>query len=68
MSMQTEGVGELNLKSQNYSVVAAQYNVFGRSNVAAIFVNRKVSEAEWDTKTTQVFGLDFNLYSNDGKG
>lgn len=69
MSVQTEGVGELNLQSQNYSVVAAQYNVFGRSNIAAIFVNRQGFKGyKWNAEDyNSVVGLDFNLYSNNGK-
>lgn len=69
MSMQTEGVGELNLQSQNYSVLAAQYSVFGRSNIAAIFVNRQGFKGfKWNSEDyNTVFGLDFNLFSNNGK-
>lgn len=51
--------------SQNYFVAAAQYNVFKRSNIAAIFVNRQ----QFDTtgysvnNYNRVAGLDYNLSS-----
>lgn len=51
--------------SQNYFVAAAQYNVFKRSNIAAIFVNRQ----QFDTtgysanNFNRVAGLDYNLSS-----
>ena len=69
MSMQTEGVGDLNLKSQNYTVAAVQRNVFKRSNIAGILVHRQAFNGyKWDSKDyNTIAGLDFNLFSNDGK-
>ncbi|MFT4595534.1 MAG: hypothetical protein ACI85G_001466 [Psychroserpens sp.] len=69
MTMQTEGVRDLNLKSQNYTVAAAQRNVFKRSNIAGILVHRQAFDGfKWDKNDyNTVAGLDFNLYSNDGK-
>lgn len=51
--------------AQNYFVAAAQYNVFKRSNIAAIFVNKQ----QFDTtgysinNYNRVVGLDYNLAS-----
>jgi len=67
MDMQTADKTILNTRvfSQNYFVAAAQYNVFKRSNIAAIFVNKQ----QFDTtgysvnKFNRVVGLDYNLAS-----
>lgn len=55
--------------SQNYFTAAASYNVFKRSNISAIFVNRQ----QFDTtgysanNYNRVAGLDYNLASADNK-
>ncbi|MBK7816195.1 MAG: hydrolase [Sphingobacteriaceae bacterium] len=51
--------------SQNYFTAAAQYNVFKRSNIAAIFVNRQQFDTSGysDNNYNRVFGLDYNLAS-----
>ena len=67
MDMQTgdKTVNNAKIFSQNYFVAAAQYNVFKRSNIAAIFVNRQ----QFDTtgysanNFNRVAGLDYNLSS-----
>lgn len=67
MDIQTADKTIANTKvfSQNYFVAAAQYNVFKRSNIAAIFVNRQ----QFDTtgysvnNYNRVAGLDYNLSS-----
>lgn len=54
---------------QNYFTAAASYNVFKRSNISAIFVNRQ----QFDTvgyspnNYNRVVGLDYNLASADNK-
>ncbi|MFO0356115.1 MAG: DUF5916 domain-containing protein [Sphingobacteriaceae bacterium] len=71
MDIQTADKTIANTKvfSQNYFVAAAQYNVFKRSNIAAIFVNRQ----QFDTtgysvnNYNRVAGLDYNLSSANNK-
>lgn len=69
MNMQTEGVGELELAGQNYTVAALQRRIGVRSFLAGIFVNRQgfngntMSFADFN----RVAGLDFNLASEDNK-
>ncbi|MCS7028834.1 MAG: carbohydrate binding family 9 domain-containing protein [Bacteroidia bacterium] len=69
MSMQTEGVRELQLSSYNYSVFAVQRKVFERSNIAAILVNKQSvqgSEIQY-AQYNRLAGIDYNLASKDGK-
>ncbi|MBL4706213.1 MAG: carbohydrate binding family 9 domain-containing protein [Flavobacteriales bacterium] len=69
MNMQTEGVGEIDLGGQNYTVAAIQRRVGIRSNIAGIVVNRQ----GFNGKTmdfsdyNRILGLDFNLSSADNK-
>ena len=69
MSMQTDKVKSLNVRSQNYTVVALQRQVFARSNVAAIFVNRQafLSNRQLVNDFNRLAGLDFNLASKNNK-
>lgn len=55
--------------AQNYFVAAAQYNVFKRSNIAAIFVNRQQFDTTGysDNNFNRVAGLDYNLASANNK-
>lgn len=55
--------------SQNYFVGAIQRNVFKRSNVAMIFVNRQQFDTSKYSVTNynRVLGLDYNLASADNK-
>jgi len=55
--------------SQNYFTAAAQYNVFKRSNIAAIFVNRQQFDSTGysDNNFNRVMGLDYNLSSANNK-
>jgi len=69
MTMQTEGVRDLNFKSSNYSVVAIQRQLFKRSNISAIVVNKlnyNQLNVEQNTGNT-IVGADFNLASADNK-
>ncbi len=54
--------------AQNYTVAAAQYQVFGRSTLGAIFVNRqgKDFEATEGNDYNRLVGLDFNYSSRNG--
>ncbi len=55
--------------SMNYSVAALQRKVFGRSNIAAIFVNKQVlgREREGVNRYNGVAGLEYNLASKDNR-
>lgn len=69
MNMQTKEVKELNEVGQNYTVAAVQRQVFERSNISAIFVNRQGMDGSSFSSTNynRVAGLDFNLASSDSK-
>ena len=66
MTMQTEGTAdERNLESENYTVAAFQQQVWNRSSIGAILVNKQAfdgARAIGGQRNT-VAGLDFNLYS-----
>ncbi len=65
MNMQTEGVSDLSLASQNYTVAALQRRIGVRSFLAGILVNRQAftgSTANYGDYN-RVAGLDFNLAS-----
>ncbi len=71
MDIQTakSNAGDIKAFSQNYFVAAVQRNVFKRSNIAFIFVNRQ----QFDTtgysaiNFNRVVGADYNLMSNNNK-
>lgn len=69
MSMQTEGRGDLNLQSQNYSVFALQRQLFTRSNISAILVNRQGFTANKlnNSDFNRVAGIDYNLATADNR-
>lgn len=62
LSVQTAEDANLALRSTNFTVAAAQYRVFSRSNVGGILVNRLDREGY-----SSVAGLDYNLASADGR-
>lgn len=67
MNLQTASDTSVNEKSHNYTVAAVQRQVFGRSSISGIFVNRQsfddleAGAEDYD----RVAGIDFNLASND---
>ncbi len=69
MSMQTEHKRELGLESQNYSVAAISRNLFKRSNISFIFVNKQevTSKGISDNLFNRIAGLDYNLQSANNK-
>jgi hypothetical protein len=74
MSMQTDRNDELNAASQNYAVLAIQRQMFSRSNLAFIFVNKQTFGTDstldytWQNKLfNRVVGLEYNLNSSDSK-
>jgi hypothetical protein len=73
MNMQTAREKAIDLESQNYTVAAVQRQVFSRSSIAAIFVNKQATSDSLDdfslsaNEYNRVVGVDYNLASKDGK-
>lgn len=69
MSMQTEGIGSLNLQGQNYSVAAIQRKVLERSSVGLMWVNRQgFNGSSFDSKDyNRVLGFDYFYNSKNNK-
>jgi hypothetical protein len=73
MNMQTARQKAIELESANYTVAAVQRQVFSRSSIAAIFVNKQNTSDSLNDFTTntgqfnRIVGLDYNLASKDGK-
>ena len=65
LNIQTAQDDVKGLSPNNYTVAAAQYKVFARSNIGAIVVNR--TNASDLSDYTRVAGLDYNLQSHDGR-
>jgi len=77
MNMQTAKNADINLPGYNYGVFALQRQMFSRSNLSAIFINRQATNrllTEGDTTLAagidaqnynRVVGLDYNLASAD---
>jgi hypothetical protein len=69
MNMQTEKKAEFNVDAENFTAAAALYQLKGRSNIAAIFVNKQTFEKDKINfnNFNRVAGLDWNIASMDGK-
>lgn len=77
LSMQTQEDENIGVPTQNFTVATFQRRVFGRSNIAGIFVNRQSftgdaldADSPFNPNLAdfnRVAGLDFNLQSNDNK-
>lgn len=77
LNMQTASDDDIGVPTQNFTVATFQRQLFGRSNIAGILVNRQsFATAEQQAKDpsvnalssfNRVAGLDFNLQSNDNK-
>jgi hypothetical protein len=73
MNTQTAKDKSLDLESTNYTVAAVQRQVFARSNIAAIFVNKQdltdsIHDFTFNTgKYSRIIGLDYNLASRNNK-
>ncbi len=72
MDIQTNEVDSVSLPVQNYAVAALQRQVFARSNISAIFINKEsIFENKTAEDTSQYssynrnFGLEYNLASSD---
>ncbi|MCH8331408.1 MAG: hypothetical protein IH946_08515, partial [Bacteroidetes bacterium] len=65
LNVHTEGVRDLSLKSQNYTVAVFQQQTWGRSHIGGIMVNRQAfvdSEIE-SNDFNRIIGFDYNLFS-----
>ena len=74
LNMQTARDNEIGQPSYNYTVAAVQRQVFARSNISAIFVNKANFDEEpvdvsnpADGNSNQLIGVDYNLASADGR-
>ncbi len=62
-------ISEVDIFAQNYFVAAVQRNVFERSNISFIFVNRQQYDSSGFAAINfnRVVGADYNLISNNNK-
>ncbi|GAA4401585.1 hypothetical protein GCM10023187_15890 [Nibrella viscosa] len=73
LSMQTNRNTEIGLPTINYTVAAVQRQIFTRSGIGFILVNKQVFAADTSERTgyqsqyNRVAGLDYNLNSKDGR-
>lgn len=68
LNIQTGQDNEKGIIGNNYTVAAFQRQIFSRSNIAGIFVNRQETGAENSDKPyTRMAGIDYNLQSKDSK-
>jgi hypothetical protein len=72
LSMQTASNESINLPSHNYTVAAVQRQVFSRSNIAGIFVNKQEfalnsGDSVQGGRYNRVAGLDYNMASKDNR-
>ena len=71
LTSQTAKDEAFGLPSYNYSVAAVQQNIFQRSNVGFIMVNKQHFNEEADAQTydkfNRVMGVDFNLGTNNNR-
>jgi len=74
LNMQAAKDDDIFLPSLNYTVLAVQQQVFSRSNISAIFVNKQSFDKTFTDKVfdepvkyNRVAGLDYNLASPDNK-
>ena len=69
LSMQTAAQKENDLPSYNYSVVTAEHQVFDRSNIGFIFINKEgINTKNFDgtfDNYNRVAGLEYRLHSKD---
>jgi len=73
MNMQTMRDQKIELESANYTVAAVQRQIFARSSIAAIFVNKlntsdSLHDFTFNSKQfNRIIGLDYNLASKNNK-
>ncbi len=70
LNMQTSSQEESGLPAFNYTVAALQQNVFSRSNISMIWVNKQAAGKEFGgdyNKYNRVLGLEYRLATPDNK-
>jgi hypothetical protein len=74
LDIQTENDQKTNVIGSNYATIALQRQVFSRSNISAIFVNKQVASDQLidplnpaDGNYNRLIGIEYNLASSDGK-
>jgi hypothetical protein len=69
LNMQTAKDPSAGINSQNYTVAAFQRQLFSRSNLAGIFINRQTfgDLQQEQSRFTRIAGLDYNVQSADNK-
>ncbi|MCK5776026.1 MAG: carbohydrate binding family 9 domain-containing protein, partial [Bacteroidales bacterium] len=71
LDVQTAEDEENEIPSNNNMVIAMQQNVFKKSNIGMIFINRQATSppdfVEESERYNRVVGLDYNYYSNNNK-
>lgn len=67
LNTQTASQASQGISGQNYTVGVLQRQVFGRSNVSAIFVNRQGAGNAPETRFTRVAGLEYNLQTKENR-
>ena len=67
LNTQTANQASKGILGQNYTVGVVQRQVFGRSNISAIFVNRQGAGNSDETRFTRVAGLEYNLQTKDNR-
>ena len=71
LSMQAGRDESIGLPSYNFSVLSLQQQVFDRSNVSFLFVNKQTFETDYDdtnfSEWNRTVGLDYNLLSPDNR-
>lgn len=67
LNTQTANQESKGILGQNYTVGVLQRQIFGRSNLSAIFVNRQGANNPADTRFTRVAGLEYNLQTKDNR-
>ncbi|MCK5210557.1 MAG: carbohydrate binding family 9 domain-containing protein, partial [Cyclobacteriaceae bacterium] len=72
MDIQTNKVDSVDLPVQNYAAIALQRQVFARSNISAVFINKEslnYNPSPEDSNAFSIynrnFGLEYNLASSD---
>ena len=73
LNVQTADESAFNAKATNYTVATFQQKVFGRSNIAGLFVNKQIlknDSGDFSLKNNiynRVLGLDYTLLSKDNR-
>ena len=67
LNTQTANQASRGISGQNYTVGVIQRQIFGRSNISAILVNRQGAANSPETRFTRVLGLEYNLQTKNNR-